>query len=281
MIFKSEGVAETSVHYFIPQPTTAQSYLYSLLSVGRFDCDPTYHVERHNFNSFLMIVMLSGSLSYTQLSKSGTVQAGQVLLLDCCQPHSYQANTCCSFLFLHFGDAQSREIYTALHTKMGNVFEPANMVALCHIIDEILNCMRLANHIDRTHASQLVYAALMQLLAASPVVNEGLTGNLMVDAALEYIHQHLAEKITVHDIAESIGYTENYFSQKFSQATGITPYQFLLHSRIERAQLLLQTTSLSIREIAEQTGFNSVANFSYAFRKEVQCTPHAFRGQPV
>lgn len=276
-----DSLEESSIHYFIPQPAKQLNYLYSPLSVGCFDCKPNYHVERNNYNSYLVMVILSGSVSYSLLGRSGIVRAGQVLILDCHQPHSYKANGRCSFMFFHFTGAQSREVYNAIEREIGNALHLPSTVAICEYISEIINCMADENRIDRARGSQLVYAILMQLLSANPVNNEGTTGDQLIDQALEYIHQHLSEKITVQDIAESIGYNENHFSRKFCKATGRTPYQYLLRSRIERAQILLQTTSLSIREIAEQTGFNSVANFSYSFRRSQNCTPHEFRERPM
>lgn len=276
-----DSLEETSIHYFIPQPLQQQSYLYAPLSVGCFDCKPYYHVERHNYNSFLVIVMLSGALSYSLLSHRGVVRSGQVLIMDCHQPHNYKANGRCSFMFPHFTDAQSRELYAAIESQIASALHLPSTVAVCEYISEIINCLAEGNRIDRPRASQLVYAVLMQLLSANPIHTEGTTGDQLIDQALEYIHQHLSEKITVQDIAESIGYNESHFSRKFCKATGCTLYQYLLRSRIEHAQILLQTTSLSVHEVAEQTGFNSGANFSYTFRRIVKCTPHEFRERPI
>lgn len=275
------GIEDTSIHYYVPQPDEPKGYLYRVQSVGRFDCLPTYRVERCNYNSFLIIVMRSGSLRYTRMEEHGVVSAGQVLLLDCRYPHSYRAEGRCSFLFFHFTGGQSQEICSAISSETGNVLLLPGTAQICEHIGEMIDCLSRGNRIDTTRSSQLVYAVLMQLLCANPINQEGSTGDPLIDQAVEFIHRHLSEKITVQDIAASIGYNESYFSNKFSRATGCTPYQYLLRSRLERAQLLLQTTSFSINEIAEQTGFNSTANFSYAFRKETGCTPHDFRKRPL
>ncbi len=270
-------LVDTSVHYYIPQTAQQPDYLYVPRSVGSFECKPPYGVDRHNYDSYLIIVMLSGALSYSVLNRRGVVRSGQILFIDCRQPHTYKANGRCSFVFLHFTGGHSRELYSVIEKEIGNALHLPSTVAVCEYISEIINSVANDKRIDAPRASQLVYSVLMQLLSANPVNNEGATGDQLIDQALEYIHQHLSEKITVQDIAESIGYNEGHFSRKFAKATGCTPYQYLLRSRIERAEILLQSTSLSIHEIAEQTGFNSVANFSYAFRQNTGCTPHEFR----
>ncbi len=279
-IFPSQLEAD-SVHYYIPQSADNSEFLYCPVSVGYFNCKPAYRVERHNYNNYLVIVMLSGSLSYTCLRGSGIVRPGYALLLDCHHPHSYRANGKCAFLFLHFNGAQSKSIYTFIESTMGNVLRLKSSCSVNESIADIMNCMEHGKRIPHADASLFVYGVLMQLLSADPVQNEGSTGHPTIDQALDYIHQHLAEKITVQDIAESIGYSESYFARKFIDVVGTTPYKFVLKCRLERAQQLLQTTSLSIQEISIQTGFNSIANFSYAFKKEVGVSPLEFRERPL
>jgi len=281
MNMDSSSLEGASVHYYIPQTEKVKEYLYYPVSVGYFECKPTYRLDRNNNNNFLVIVMLSGSLSYTTLHSRGVVHPGYALLLDCHQPHSYKANGKCSFVFLHFNGAHSKAICAAIESTMGNVLRLSNVDPVHENIGEIMNCMATGRRIPSTHASTLVYGILMHLMSADPAENEGTTGNPFMDQALDYIHRHLSSRLTVQEIAESIGYSESYFSHKFLEATGSTPYRFVLQCRIERAQQLLQTTSFSIQEIATQTGFNSVANFSHAFKKGVGCTPHEYRERPL
>lgn len=272
---------DTSVHYYFPQPTDALPYLYYPTSAGCFECKPTYRVDRHNYFSYLVIVMLSGSLSYTTISGRGIARPGYALLIDCHQPHSYKANGACSFMFMHFTGGQSREICSAILASLGSVVHLKNPGAICESLGEIITCMSAEKRINRVQASSLVYHVLMQLMSSDAAQSEGSTGHPTIDQALTYIQDHLTEKITVRDIAENIGYSESYFAHKFLEATGTTPYQFVIRCRIERAQQLLRTTALSVQEIAVQTGFNSVANFSYAFRKEVGDSPLKYRERPM
>lgn len=272
---------DDSIHYYIPQNGENNDFMYSPISVGYFNCKPTYRVERHNYNSYLVIVMLTGSLSYANLRGNGIVRPGFALLLDCHQPHSYKANGKCTFLFLHFDGAHSRQICQHIEATMGNVLRLRNPTPVCENIGEIMNCIATGKRIYSTHASLLVYGVLMQLLSSDPVSNEGTSGHITIDRAMDFIHQHLAEKISVQDIAEDVGYSESYFSKLFIETIGMTPYKFLMHCRLERAQQLLQTTAMSIQDIAAMTGFNTVANFSHAFKKDIGCTPQQFRARPL
>lgn len=72
-----------------------------------------------------------------------------------------------------------------------------------------------------------------------------------------------------------MGYSS--FRKEFKRLTGEPPNQFVLNLRLNRAKYLLETTSLTINEIAEQTGFESVFYFSKLFKKRNGRFPRFYR----
>ena len=272
---------DTSVHYFVPQPVGRENLLYYPVSVGYFDCKPTYQVQRNAFSSYLLIVMLTGSLSYQTRRSKGVVRAGQVLLLDCNAPHSYAALGKCSFTFVHFAGAQSRELYEEIEARGGNLIQIPSPSAMHEIIGEMLSNMRDDRRMNEARTSSLLYSMLMTLLEHSGAAGAGGIGNPVVDSAIAYIQSHLTDKLSVDEIAASAGYSSSYFSHIFAEETGMSPYQFVVRSRVEQAQQLLKTTRLTVQEIAFQCGFNSAANFCYTFRKMSGISPHEYRNRPL
>lgn len=83
-----------------------------------------------------------------------------------------------------------------------------------------------------------------------------------------YMSLHLSEPLSVEDMARRAGLSASRFSSVFRARFGRPPHQFLLHLRIQRAQDLLQHTSLSLREVSSQCGFADVHHFSKAFKKK-------------
>ncbi len=272
---------ESSVHYYVPQPVGREKLLYYPVSVGYFDCKPSYGLQRNVFSSYLLLVMLTGSLSYQTRRSRGTARAGQVLLLDCNAPHSYAAQGKCSFTFVHFAGAQSQELYEEIERSVGNLISMSDPNVLHETIGEMLSCMRSERRMNEGEASALIYGMLMKLLEQSGASCAGGIGNPVMDRAIAYIQNHLADHLSVEEIAASAGYSPSYFSHVFAEETGLSPYQFVVKSRVEQSQKLLKTTRLTVQEIAFQCGFNSAANFCYTFRKLTGVSPHEYRKRPL
>jgi len=272
---------DASVHYFVPQPVGREHLLYYPISMGYFDCKPSYGVHRNVFSSYLLLVMLTGSMSYQTRRSRGVIRAGQVLLLDCNAPHSYAAQGKCSFTFVHFAGAQSRDIYEEIERTCGNLIPLRTPNELHETIGEMLARMSSEHRLNEGDASVMIHSMLMKLLSHIGASGDGLTGNPIVDSAISYIQSHLTGKVSVEEIAASAGYSASYFSHLFARETGMSPYQFVMKSRIEQSQQLLKTTSLTVQEIAFQCGFNSAANFCYTFRRMTGASPHEYRKRPL
>lgn len=271
----------TSLHFYVPQPSGRRELLYYPVSIGYFDCKPSYGVQRNMFSSYLLIVMLTGALAWQTRGGRGVARPGQVLLLDCNAPHSYCAQGRCSFTFVHFTGSQSQAIYEEIERTGGNMIHLPDPNALNETIGEMLSCMRSDHRLNEGQTSAMIHSMLMQLLEHSGASGEGGVGHPAVDRAIAHIQAHLMDKLTVEELAACTGYSPSYFSHLFAEETGMSPYQFIVRSRVEHAQQLLMTTRMTVQEVAFQCGFNSAANFCYTFRRMVGVSPHAYRKRPL
>ncbi len=97
-----------------------------------------------------------------------------------------------------------------------------------------------------------------------------------LDAAKEYIHSHFASDIGIDQIAEASCLSRFHFGRLFKQRTGMTPYQYLRQIRFGNARESLKS-DIEITEVAFKNGFNSLENFSAAFKKEYGISPQTFK----
>jgi AraC family transcriptional regulator len=95
--------------------------------------------------------------------------------------------------------------------------------------------------------------------------------------ATEYMAAHLAEPISLADIAAAAGLSRMHFAAQFRAATGLRPHEYLLQRRIERARELLLTSRLPLAEIAFEVGFKTQAHFTTVFARFVGETPNVWR----
>lgn len=94
---------------------------------------------------------------------------------------------------------------------------------------------------------------------------------------ITYIEEHLNDKIKVADLARIANWHNYHFIRMFTKTMGVTPYQYILNRRIEKAKALLVETEFSILSIAYDLGFQSQASFSTTFKKWVNTTPEVYR----
>ena len=94
---------------------------------------------------------------------------------------------------------------------------------------------------------------------------------------VDYIDEHLSQNIGLAELAQLLDISQFHFSRLFKQSVGISPYQYLLQQRIERAKQLLKQTDQPITDIALLCGFNSHSHLSKRFRQATGLTPRAYR----
>ena len=98
-----------------------------------------------------------------------------------------------------------------------------------------------------------------------------------IQNAISYINDNLTEPLTLDNIARRANLSRSHLSVLFRQATGVTPYEYLILQRIEKSVELLSSSELTIIGIAQECGFRNLANFNKTFKKVTGMTPSDYR----
>jgi AraC family transcriptional regulator len=93
----------------------------------------------------------------------------------------------------------------------------------------------------------------------------------------DYLYAHLAEEISIGDLARQVDLSPFHFCRVFKQTTGMSPLQFVTRERITSAQQLMRETSRSLIEIALEVGYRNPSHFAQVFRRVAGKTPTEFR----
>uniref|UniRef100_UPI003783A20E AraC family transcriptional regulator n=1 Tax=Prosthecobacter sp. TaxID=1965333 RepID=UPI003783A20E len=102
-----------------------------------------------------------------------------------------------------------------------------------------------------------------------------------VAQAVEIIRRDFSKPLLIEDVAKSCGQSLRQLQRRFQSAFGITPQEFLLKTRVLAAVRLLEETSLTASEIAQQCGFVDASSFTQHFRKRMGESPAAYRRMRV
>ena len=126
----------------------------------------------------------------------------------------------------------------------------------------------------RLHVCSAISGAARQLSAV-----DSQDSQFVVNAAIDYMRNHLNEPFSVGKLVNHIGYGRSRLFELFRANTGMTPNDYLRRLRLEAARELLANTSRPVTEIAFKVGFNSSQYFSTVFLQYTGVTPTGFRSR--
>lgn len=90
---------------------------------------------------------------------------------------------------------------------------------------------------------------------------------------MNYIYDHLHERITLEDLAKNLGISESYLSRQFKKETGTTVSDYIMRKKIETARNMIEYSDYSLLEISNILAFPSQSYFTKVFRKYMGVTP--------
>lgn len=104
-----------------------------------------------------------------------------------------------------------------------------------------------------------------------------LDGDAAVERVKRYIQNHLEQELTRQQMAELVYLSQDYLARIFHQKTGIPLSEYIIRARMEKGRKLLETTGMSVNEIALAVGYVNPAYFIKVFRERYGETPRKYR----
>lgn len=103
------------------------------------------------------------------------------------------------------------------------------------------------------------------------------TSDQLVANIVAYMQAHLDEPITLEMLEQEFGFSRTAIAKRFQSERGETPIRALARLRLDHARHLLQSTDLTISQIAHATGYKDLAGFSHFFKQHAGQAPSEFR----
>lgn len=109
------------------------------------------------------------------------------------------------------------------------------------------------------------------------ILNEPPSSASSLSSLLEWMRTNLDGDLSLEQIAKKAAMSPRTLSRKFVAQTGTTPLQWVLKARIHKSQMLLESSSLSVEQIASMVGFESGVSFRERFLKIAGISPSSYR----
>jgi AraC-like DNA-binding protein/mannose-6-phosphate isomerase-like protein (cupin superfamily) len=203
---------------------------------------------------------------------------GQTMLVHIPHPHRYRCEPGqpWDFFFICLNGVEAMRLMRALISRHGprlNLSEPT-LRRLAGICWEVLRAPRMGPG----RASALAYLAVTSLVDELMAVRATASSLPMpIARVVSLIERDLQADLSVPALAEASGMSRSHFTRLFTASVGRSPAQFVFEQRMRRAAQLLQTSELSVKQIATACGFNDPAYFSKAFHRYFELSPTELR----
>lgn len=160
-----------------------------------------------------------------------------------------------------------------IYTQLGT----ADQQYVEQILDNMQRYAQNKHYLDPVLKSG--YMSLMICLHKNQIQVRATSGD-MIQKAVEYINQHIAENISMDDICREIHISKYHFCRQFKKVTGFTVMDYVLKTRIVAAKSMLADTMLPVSEIGNRCGFSSTSYFCRVFKENTSLTPLQYRKTP-
>lgn len=128
---------------------------------------------------------------------------------------------------------------------------------------------------DKVESRGIVYQLLAHFLKRA-VVKVEMKDN-RIEKSILYIRKHIYETIDLAVLAEKSCLSKDHFIRLFKKETGVTPLKYINQKKIEKAQLILVTDDMSVKNVALALAFEDYSYFNRLFKKMTGVTPQEYR----
>ena len=250
-------------------------------SAGRYvlfnrDSYSTNHDGRHDYH---LLYVKSGKLYYYIKNTQHCVSSGGVLIYKPNEPQHYEffLSDAPDIYWVYFTGSDVGDTLKRLELQSGNVLLGTACTQYDTLFENIIS--ELLYH--KLHFMDISSMLIQQLLflVSRNVCNLTYFSShrdLVLEKVIDIFHSSYREKISISSIASELNYSSSWLSKTFTRHYGMSPKAYLTNLRIEKAKSMLLTT-ISIRKVAEQTGFPDQMYFSRVFRASTGLTPSQYR----
>ena len=255
------------------------------------DCYPTamgyypdaagHQMRRDRHDDNLILYCVAGRGSAVTPDWSGRVVAGDCLVLPQGVPHQYRAlrRDPWSLYWVHFQGVSSRMFTQHLGYRDNKPLVRAGRSASLGTAFANLMEVRRTGYSTRAFinaANELRHLLTLIALEISAQAGRSDRG-FNLEQVQAYMRENLDQSLSLDDLAAQANLSRYHFSNRYKQLTGYSPIRHFLNMKIEHACQLLDSTDMTVQEIAGAVGYDDSLYFSRLFKKTLGTSPRSYR----
>lgn len=262
-----------------PQHSNAELFV---CECGREKCFP-YHkfgpIERHYY---ILHYVVNGSGFLKTRGKNYKISANECFLIKPGIEAEYGADPSdpWEYYWVGFSGAEAKEIIRRCGLEGEDVIRSSYPERLFRGIKQI------NENAGKSVAAQYsmlgnLYIMFSDLL--SEYSENGLAGETLnpIGAAVKYINENYMREIKIEDLSSQIGFERTYFYKLFTARMGVSPKEYLISLRIDKAKSLIFGSDYTLEQIAGLVGYEDYNSFARIFKKKTGISPKEYRAHPV
>ncbi len=227
-------------------------------------------VEVHEHDFYQLVLPINGSLKLEVGREGGEVRQRTMALIPPGVDHCFESSGENQFVVAGISLAYTQRL--------------DSLPAFLGMDEPLTSYSRFLQHaLSETHAAtdsfacQQMLQLLIQLLCKRPT--EAPLIDKRVAAAKTFLEQRFDENITMQQLSRQVHISPRQLGELFRNSLGVTPQQYLLELRMNRAWDLLAHLDLSVQRISELVGYTHLSSFSDRFRRKYGLSPQQHRSK--
>ncbi|MDR2303258.1 MAG: AraC family transcriptional regulator [Treponema sp.] len=262
---------------FIPSPMARRSYFYlQLISTSQFP--KNHYTIRRGVNSYLLASTFSGKGELQYEGKSYTLEPGESFLIDCRKPHQYRAASRegWGYHIIHFDGFAMRDYFSRIEQGKSVKFAFSPESPFPSLLEKLFGVNAEQSGRNEMLSSCLLTNMLTEIMLTLPDYDSEEIPRKIREVR-DYIQENFAGSVHLEELSGRFYISKYYLCHEFKKYTGLSPNEYLITVRLNKARGLLQFSDLRICEIGELTGFASLNHFFYTFKKHEGISPSEYR----
>ncbi len=228
------------------------------------------HISFHSHHNFELVYYVSG-VGKTQIGKTNhDYGPGQFSVIPPNLKHDEYRYADTKVVFIcFFHDNQ------AIPLREGLWEDTADGLVLS-LLNGIMNELTGKKLLFEQKINAILHQLIVEIARLSGSAQRNQT-DPKIDYAKKLFDQYGSDRFDLPGLAKQLGYSYDHFRHIFKDATGYSPMQYIVRSRMEQAKRLLSGTDQPITSVAGNCGFSNPSQFNMMFKKETGLTPSSYR----